>query len=239
MIAQKDGYKADTLEIDPSSLVAMTSLKKELFLSKEKSVAPPPPPAVSKVTLEGYLPLPLYFDNDQPDSKTRRTSTQKTYIESYQAYYARKNIFKEEYTKGMLGEQKLVGETEIDNFFESDVRAGKETLEAFSLQLLRYLEQGESAEIKIKGFASPRAQSDYNKSLTKRRVSSLRNHFQRWQGGALIQYINNQQLKITEITLGEDAASQGISDNMQDRKSSIYSIDASKERRVEIIEIRN
>lgn len=236
LIASKAGYQSDTIMLDPSSLVDSGNIEKRFFLKKEKAPAIVP---VSKVTLDGYLPLPLYFDNDQPDSNTRNTTTQKTYGQSFDAYYARKSTFKNEYGKGLTSDEKYSTDTEIEQFFENQVRTGKETLDQFTTQLLRFLEQGESVEIKVKGFASPRAKSDYNKALTKRRISSVRNHFQRWNDGALMKYINNQQLTLTEVPFGENSASSGVSDNLSDRKNSIYSTSASKERRVEIIEIRS
>ncbi len=264
VIAQKDGYERDTIEIQPNSLKLESTIQEKLFLkafpvieepiisepviavtpptekesttSETVSVSTPAP--VTKLTLDGYLPLPLYFDNDQPDSKTRRITTLKTYRQSYEAYYARKPIYLNEYSKGLLGEQRVNAETKIHDFFDDEVKAGAETLDGFTGQLLLYLEQGNSAEILVKGFASPRAQSDYNEALTKRRISSVRNHFQQWRNGALLPYLNNRQLVVTEMSFGENQSTTGVSDNIADRKNSIYSVSASKERRVEIIEIK-
>src|SRR5690606_153279 len=43
--------------------------------------------------LEDFLPLALYFDNDEPDKRTRRTTTKKSYGETYDKYIKRQNIF--------------------------------------------------------------------------------------------------------------------------------------------------
>ena len=53
----------------------------------------------------------------------------------------------------------------------------------------------------------------------------------------LKKYIKTGQLKVTEKSFGEATAPVNISDKVNDIKS-IYHINASKERRVEIIEIK-
>ena len=56
----------------------------------------PPVPQVP-TTLEDFLPLALYYDNDEPDKRTRRTTTKRSYEETYIPYISRKYEFIEEY----------------------------------------------------------------------------------------------------------------------------------------------
>ncbi|MBK7407649.1 MAG: hypothetical protein IPJ40_05940 [Saprospirales bacterium] len=204
------------------------------------SVLPPPDPVPSEPeTLEDFLPLALFFDNDEPDKRTQRTTTRKTYTETFDRYYQRKEEYLDEYCRPLDGDDKILSEELMDNFFEEDVRKGRDYLYLFSEILLKRLEQGDQVEIFIKGYTSPRAKSDYNLSLGQRRVSSVRNHFQTYSDGVFQTYLSSGQLRITERSFGETLASREVSDELKDVRNSIYSIGAAKERRVEIVEIQS
>ena len=92
-------------------------------------------------------------------------------------------------------------------------------------------------EIFIKGYTSPRAKGDYNLSLGKRRISSLRNHFQTYKNGVFVPYLTAKTLIVTERSFGETTASTNVSDDLEDMRNSVYSVGAAKERRVEIVEV--
>ena len=198
------------------------------------TIEPEPEPT----TLEDFLPLALYFDNDEPDKRTRRTTTKKSYEETYRKYYARKAQYFRAYTQPLEEEERWDAEEELDQFFEHKVRRGYEFLDKFSTILLKRLEQGETVEIFVKGFTSPRAKSDYNLSLGKRRVSSVRNHFDRYRDGIFKPYLDTKKLIISEKSFGETTAAAGISDDLNDQRNSVYSVAAASERRVEIVEIK-
>ena len=140
-------------------------------------------PPVTRLTLEGYLPLPLYFDNDMPDNNSTKSVTSQTYIQTNTAYQAQEDLFKRKSGEGLSGEQKIQSEFEMGQFFSSKVSPAATTLVSFTDHLLRYLEQGNVAEIIIKGYASPLAQEEYNFALTQRRISSIENHFASYKGG--------------------------------------------------------
>jgi hypothetical protein len=57
-------------------------------------------------------------------------------------------------------------------------------------------------------------------------------------GGALAPYLLNKQLIMTEISYGEELSPVDITDNIHDEAGSIYSLRASKERRVEVISVK-
>lgn len=194
---------------------------------------PTPPPQ-----LQDFVGLPLYFDNDEPDKRTRKTSTQKTYEETVQSYLQRQREYRDRFSAGLPDLKADAAEALIDNFFENEVRRGFDRLGQLSDLLLTRLQNGESVEVLIKGFTSPRAQTDYNLNLGKRRISSVRNHFATFADGVFRPYLKNGQLKITETSFGETTARADISDNLTDERNSIYHPDAARERRVEIVEIR-
>ena len=199
----------------------------------------PPIPIVETppTTLEDFLPLALYFDNDEPDKRTRRNTTKRSYLKTYEPYYARKEEFKEEFSKGESGEQKIISESNVDLFFENKVKRGGDYLELFSDILLKRLEEGEEVEIFVKGFTSPRAESDYNIHLGRRRISSVKNHFKTYRNKIFQSYLNSGKLIISERSFGETTARKDINDDLNNQRLSIFSPEASRERRVEIVEI--
>lgn len=188
--------------------------------------------------LQDFVGLPLYFDNDEPDKRTNRTSTKKSYEESVEAYLARQAEYRDRFSKGLNGAAGDAAETLIDDFFENEVRRGYDRLGQLCDLLLTRLQKGEHIDVIIKGFTSPRARSEYNLNLGKRRISSVRNQFDTFADAALLPFIQSGQLKVLETSFGETVARSGISDDLKDERNSIYHPDAARERRVEIVEIR-
>ena len=191
---------------------------------------PPPPPVLR--TLEDFLPLTLFYDNDQPDPRTRRAVTKRTYEDTYFDYLRREDEYYEEYAENQSEQDALA------QFFEDEVAEGYERLELFSTILLEQLEAGQQVEIFLKGYTSPRAQGDYNLLLGKRRVSAVRNHFENWRTGTLVEYLDSGQLIISEVSFGETKAAASAQDERAGERLSIYSPEAARERRVEIVEIK-
>ncbi len=212
----------------------------------EQALIPPPveTPLIAEEeklpqTLEDFLPLALYFDNDEPDKRTRRTTTQQTYGGSFEKYYVRKQEYMRQYAGELKGDEQQDAEDRMDDFFENDIRRGHDFLIRFSEILLTRLQKGDQVEIFIKGFTSPRAQSDYNLALGARRVSSLRNHFDNWSNGVFRTYLQSRRLRISERSFGETSAARDVSDDLFDVRNSVYSIGAMRERRVEIVEVKS
>lgn len=202
------------------------------------TVTPEPPPVETPPDeLEDFLPLALYFDNDEPDRRTRRTTTRKSYGETYRQYYQRKEEYLREYAGPLPEGEREAAEERLDVFFEEEVRKGYEYLRLFSDILLERLRAGEEVEVFIRGYTSPRAQSDYNLALGERRISSLRNHFDEYGNGAFRSFLESGQLTITQRSFGETKAAEGVSDELTDERASIYSPGAARERRVEIEEV--
>ncbi|NQX92164.1 MAG: DUF1573 domain-containing protein, partial [Flavobacteriales bacterium] len=194
--------------------------------------------------LNDYLPVTLYFHNDEPNPNTRDTTTNLTYIQSYDSYTDLLPKYIRENEKGKNGDEKLNAKLQIESFFELTVDKGVDDLGIFEQLLFKELELGNSVELVIKGFASPRAQSDYNVNLTKRRISSLINYLESMDDGKFIPYINQTSsngavLKFREVPFGEYQSKEGVSDLLEDEQNSIYSIPASLERKIEIQSVEN
>ena len=233
-----DIYKFTYIEPIPETLTDSTEI-----VETPTPTEPEPPettyqPEPLPQTLEDFLPLALYFDNDEPDKRTKRTSTKKSYEETYLRYYSNKGLYLKEFIKPLSEEDQAEAELELDAFFENEVKKGYDFLFRFSDILLEKLKAGEEVEIFIKGFTSPRANKDYNLALGKRRISSLRNHFNTYKSGIFLSYLDQKKLIITERSFGEAEAAKNVSDVLEDTRNSIYNPLAAKERRVEIVEIK-
>jgi outer membrane protein OmpA-like peptidoglycan-associated protein/tetratricopeptide (TPR) repeat protein len=189
--------------------------------------------------IKTFVGLPLYFDNDEPDKRTRRTTTTKDYEATATMYLSREDEYRQKFAEGEKNEDAKANlENEVTNFFENEVRSGYDRLFELTDLIFERLEAGERIEVVVKGFTSPRAQTDYNLNLGFRRISSIRNHFERWNSGALKHYITDNQLIISQTSFGETTASAKASDQLNDEKNSIYNPLAARERRVEIVEIK-
>jgi hypothetical protein len=198
-----------------------------------------PEPEPVPNTLQDFLPLALYFDNDEPDKRTRRTTTQRTYGETYEDYAARKPEYLDRFADPLEVELREEATYAVEAFFEEEVDKGFLFLGRFSEILLQRLESGDTVEIFMKGYTSPRAKKDYNLALSKRRISSVRNHFRTYEGGVFLPYLEDGQLILSERPFGEATASNTVSDALEDLRNSIYHPDAARERRVEIVEIKD
>jgi hypothetical protein len=188
-----------------------------------------------------FLPLALYFDNDYPDPKSNSSTTTLDYQQTFDRYYLRKQEFVQEFTRGepLNNNDRFLIEEVFEKFFERDVRGGFRDLELFSAKLLEFLEEGNSIEIELRGYASPRGAPEYNLILSRRRANCVYNYFTRYQQGALLQYLNNGNLKIGKIGFGEQTPDPiRASDRFDDLKGSVFSQQASIARRVEIIDVK-
>jgi tetratricopeptide (TPR) repeat protein len=221
--ASKDGYSVETALIDTKGVTG-GNIKKDLYLKK--------------LNLNAYLNLALYFDNDHPDPRTKTTATTKKYKTTVDAYIKRRAEFEQNYLRGTSGQARQKSKDDLDNFFTNDIQGGLDTFNLFLVDLLDELKRGQRIEITFKGFASPRADLKYNMILAQRRINSLRNEMLAYDGGVLKSYFKSNQLIVNQISYGEELAPSDVSDNLNDRKGSVYSIKASKQRKVEIISIK-
>lgn len=191
--------------------------------------------------LNAYLPVTLYFHNDAPDPRTLNETTELDYIDTYLGYTSLIPSYRDKYSEGLNDTQEVNAENEMDGFFSKQVDQGVQDLELFSTLLANELAEGAQIEITVKGFASPLAYTEYNIKLTSRRISSLINYFEKYQRGALKDYMsgtasNGGLLVFNEIPFGEYEASEYVSDNPNE-SDAIYGISAALERKIEITSV--
>lgn len=188
--------------------------------------------------LEDFLPLAIYFDNDEPGRKSTSEKAVVRYLQTYDPYMAQKSKFVEKYSAGAPPNERQAAAKAISDFFEYDLAGGKREFESFMHILEQYLREGLTFTIYLKGYTSPLASNAYNLALGKRRISSIQNEFKSFRDGILWKYMETGDLVVTEKSFGEETAPPTVGDDPRDKRRSIYSPEASRERRVEIIEIQ-
>jgi tetratricopeptide (TPR) repeat protein len=193
--------------------------------------------ATSVLPLDGFAGLSLYFDNDEPNKRTSSTTTHQTYAESMLAYLGLQSAYRKQFVAGLKGREAEAAAQLVDDFFEKNIKYGGERLIQLCETLLDNLQQGRVIELVVNGYTSPRAASDYNLNLSKRRLASVNNELEQFANGALRPFLISGKLIVSEMSLGETAATAGVSDDLQDERNSIYHPNAARERRVEIMQI--
>jgi tetratricopeptide (TPR) repeat protein len=188
--------------------------------------------------LDDFLPLAIYFDNDEPGKKSRSDKAVVRYLQTYEPYLARRNEFVQKYTAGLKPGDRAIASKAIADFFDVDLIQGRREYESFMHILEQYLNEGLTFTIYLKGYTSPLASAAYNLSLGNRRISSIQNEFKSFRDGILWKYMETGDLVVTQKSFGEETAPKNISDDRSNKRLSIYSPEASRERRVEIIEIQ-
>ena len=207
-----------------------------------KFFKPIPPKEINIITLEdlnNYLPVTLYFHNDRPNPRTTKTTTEYNYLTTYDDYIQRISTYENEYSAGLSGIKEEEAILDIQDFFTDFVEKGVKDLTLFTELLFLELEKGTEIELTVKGFASPLAKTAYNLNLTSRRISSLVNYLQEIDNGKFNKYFDNTvknggRLTIKSVPFGEYTANKLVSDNLNDKKNSVYSRAAALERKIEI-----
>lgn len=214
-----------------------------LTIQKDSLVLPPISDTMMlvKEQLKLLVPLTLYFHNDEPDPKRLDTTTIKNYETTYNDYKMLAPQYIAEYSKDLKGSEKILAINKIENFFTDSVDAGLDDLKRFSGMMEKILASGETVKITLKGYCSPLAGTQYNINLAKRRISSLNMFFKQYKGGVFYKYINNHmegqgKIIFEFVGVGELPASK-VSDNLKDKKNSVYSPYAASERKIQIIAV--
>lgn len=185
--------------------------------------------------LSPYLPrFEVFFDNDQPQPNSFATKTTLSYDTVYHQYINRRNEYRNIFTNGKTGQEYEKAETAIKKLFHG-VETGYYNLNKFCQAALYLLKNSYYIEVTIRGSASPLNNARYNLNLSKRRISCVQNYFENYKNGVLKKYIENNQLNIVQIPLGESFAKTAISDNRKDVQNSVYGPEAAKERKVDLV----
>lgn len=190
--------------------------------------------------IKELIPITLYFHNDEPNPRTTDTITQFNYNILFNNYMSMIEEYKREYSAKLKGEEKNLALLDIEDFFSNKVEHGLNQLDAFAQRLEVLMANGENVIITLKGYTSPLNTTDYNKKLAKRRISSLKNYFLEYNNGVFQKYMNNQEknyLKFELVAIGEELVNKNVSDDLNDKRNSVFSPNAALERKIQIIAI--
>lgn len=222
-----DIYYHEPLKIDTLIVEVVDTPKVDSILKADP---------INQEYYEDFLPLSLYFDNDEPDKRTLAITTNKSYDRLYREYMARVPDYKENYADGK--KERKVSDSEIDSFFTNTVTYSWNMLNGFCAKVEKAMKAGVVLELEIRGRASPLAETAYNINLSRRRINSLLNYMRQYNDGALRSYFDSGKLKLTEVPAGESMSKSGVSDNRGDVRNSIYNPAAASERLIELIGVR-
>lgn len=191
-------------------------------------IIPPPPTIIPPDSNRIEFPVALYFRNDYPNPKSYAKKSNLPYDMLYTDYVKARN--------GYL--DSVLDKNGLSTFFTSKVDRGYYILLKLYDSVRNELARGNSVQLFARGYASPLNVTQYNVNLTQRRISSVHKFFMEYENGALKELLDKNKsisLEIVEVPLGEFAANQNTSDNLQDKAASVYSVAASIERKVEIL----
>lgn len=178
-------------------------------------------------TIQQWLPLSLYFHNDEPNPRSSSSKTDWNYTQCWQSYLAHATEY----------ENNGVEFNEWEQFESEQLQIPYEKFQRIMQMMLIALQKGDTLRIQVRGLASPLAAQEYNEKLTSRRVQSIKNELFQYQNGAFTPFWE-KQLWIDELPLGEMQSDPQLSDDSKNKRESIYSAKARAARRIEILDIR-
>lgn len=182
--------------------------------------------------ISSVLPISLYFQNDQPDPKTVSDTTETDYPSLYRQYLKDHELYVSESGRGLSGDRQQVIREEMSAFMRDSVATGYERL----MQLERYLKEallaGDSVSLTISGFASPLHNSDYNKHLSMRRITSLLNHLYQADNGFFKPYMTGEVSGLIINVEPQGAVNHTF--NTEETRETVYGVQAAKDRKIVI-----
>lgn len=159
--------------------------------------------ATPQKTLDGYLNLGFYFDNNVPGTDPQLT-TSTDFQSAYAAYTSITN-------KNKYYAENPATSAQTSQFFTSVVENNYTELQKFVGELYELVSQKQVAQIvlKLQGSASPPNEKEYNRRLSSRRIDSVVQFLKTYQfngTNTLAPYIGNQII-ISENAVGEELSS--------------------------------
>ena len=182
--------------------------------------------------IASVLPITLYFQNDAPDPKSLSDTTNKDYLELYNAYIAdiQKHIHKA--GEGLTGDEQRVAMYAVAAFLRDSVQTGYVRLQMLTYYLQEAMANGDTVELSISGFASPLHNSDYNKHLSSRRIVSLLNYLHKTDNGNLAPYLTGEKSGIT-LHISPEGAVEHLFETDEIRET-VFGLRAAKDRKIVI-----
>lgn len=183
--------------------------------------------------MDSFRSVFLYFDNDQPDARSTRNHTKVSYERAFLDYMSRKEQF-------LSYQEDDHQKEEMERFFLYEVAGGYQQLIHLTEKMITYLQKGDTVQVAIYGFASKLHNSTYNLHLSERRIVSLYNFWRNYGNGVLVPYMSSPQGQLQIKTFAKGSEESMESSLEPYVHNTIYSISASRARRIEIrsVEVR-
>jgi type IX secretion system PorP/SprF family membrane protein len=179
---------------------------------------------ITKTTekIMSMLPIELYFDNDIP--KERKDGDIADYTSLYTTYKTRIKEFTS---------KSKDGSSSVSQFF-ADIDKSYSRVDDITKELSNLVDSGYVVTLEFRGYASPLASAEYNQKLSERRITSIIKFF----GNRLGEKFKILAGSALAVPFGKTMAPKDISDNRQDLAHSVYSVGASRQRKVEVVGIK-
>ena len=197
---------------------------------KDTVIAPPTPSIHEKIA--SVLPITLYFQNDCPDPKSVSDTTTRDYVELYNAYISDIQEYIHKSGEGLSGEEQRAAMYAVAGFMRDSVQTGYARLQLLQQYLVEAMENGDTVDLAISGFASPLHNSDYNKHLSSRRIVSLLNWLRKADNGSLTPYIMGDVRGLRIETYPEGAVNHSF--ETDEVRETVFGLRAAKDRKIVI-----
>ena len=197
---------------------------------KDTIVLPPEPNIHEKIA--SVLPITLYFQNDYPDPKSVSDTTDKDYLELYNTYIGDIQEYIHRSGEGLTGDEQRTAMYAVAGFMRDSVQTGYARLQRLQKYLSEAMENGDTVDLVISGFASPLHNSDYNKHLSLRRIVSLLNYLRKADGGRLSPYITGERPGIYLQVYPEGAVNHSF--ETDEVRETVFGLKAAKDRKIVI-----
>ena len=182
--------------------------------------------------IASVLPITLYFQNDSPDPKSVSDTTDKDYLELYDAYIADIQDHIHKAGQGLTGEEQRAAMYAVAGFLRDSVQTGYTRLQLLTQYLTEAMQNGDTVALVISGFASPLHNSQYNKHLSSRRIVSLLNYLRKADNGNLAPYITGKKSGITLYVYPEGAVNHSF--ETDEVRETVFGLRAAKDRKIVI-----
>ena len=183
------------------------------------------------------LPIRLFFHNDEPNPRCQDTVTSLTYFQTYNSYMFMRQTYRDRQDEIADSTERSMSLAMLESFF-GEVQYNSEKFEHFIHLLAQDILNGRHVVLTVGGYASPLHNSAYNVNLSKRRISTIVNQLKE-DGGGMIRRVMEQpgsgSLEIRRTPFGSSTAPKDVSSSAKDQLHSVYSVDAARERRIEIL----
>ena len=203
----------------------------EWSMPQKDTVIPPPEPNIHE-KIASVLPITLYFQNDYPDPKSVSDTTDKDYLALYNSYVSDIQEYIQKSGEGLTGEEQRMAMYAVAGFMRDSVQTGYARLLLLQQYLTEAMENGDTVNLVISGFASPLHNSDYNRHLSSRRIVSLLNWLRKADGGRLSPYITGKIPGLRIETYPEGAVNHAF--ETDEVRETVFGLRAAKDRKIVI-----